>query len=179
MDLTERTIHKEAIMNGKVITVEKHRVALPNGKESVREVVLHPGAVAIIAMKDHKLLLVEQFRKAMESSLIELPAGKVEPGEPRCNTALRELEEETGYTSNAMELVSEFYVSPGFCDEFISLYQAGDLIESNTLEADDDEFVIKHWLTLEEANDWIRQGKIKDAKTIIAIQYLSLSKDYC
>lgn len=175
MDLTERTLSKETILDGKVLKVERHTVALPNGKESTREVVLHPGAVAIIAMKNNKILLVEQFRKATEDNLIEIPAGKVDPGEARRDTALRELEEETGYTSKTMELVNEFYVSPGFCDEFISLYEAGELIESNTLAADDDEFVVKHWLSVQEANEWIKQGKIKDAKTIIAIQYLLLS----
>ncbi|WP_414043003.1 NUDIX hydrolase [Macrococcus sp. EM39E] len=175
MDLTERTISKELILDGRVLRVERHQVELPNGKESMREVVLHPGAVAIIAMKNNKLLLVEQYRKAPEVNLIEIPAGKVDPGEERRNTALRELEEETGFTSKTMELVNEFYVSPGFCDEYISLYEAGELIESNTLKADDDEFVVKHWLSIQEANEWIKQGKIKDAKTIIAIQYLLLS----
>lgn len=175
MDLTEHTLSKEMILEGKVLTVERHQVQLPNGKKSTREVVLHPGAVAIIAMKQNKLLLIEQFRKAPDENLIEIPAGKVEPGEARQDTALRELEEETGYTSETMELVNEFYVSPGFCNEFISLYEAGELIESNNHQADDDEFVLKHWLTLEEANNWIKSGKIKDAKTIIAIQYLLLS----
>lgn len=175
MDLTETTMTKETIMDGKVITVEKHQVTLPNGNTTSREVVLHPGAVAIIAQKDNKLLLVEQFRKATEETLIELPAGKVDAGEDREITALRELEEETGYTSDEINLIYNFYVSPGFCNEYISLYRAGHLIESNTLEADDDEFVIKHWLTLDEAISWVESGKIKDAKTVIAIQYLQLS----
>ncbi|WP_414046346.1 NUDIX hydrolase [Macrococcus equi] len=175
MDFTEKTISKDLIMKGKVLTVERHRVTLPNGKESLREVVKHPGAVAIIAIKDDKILLVEQYRKALEDTLIEIPAGKVEAGEDRRNTALRELEEETGYTSKEMELINEFYVSPGFCNEFISLFKAGDLIESNNLVADDDEFVEKHWLSFDEADQWIKEGKIIDAKTIIAIQSLMIN----
>lgn len=169
MDLTERTIEKKQIMDGKVIKVEKHIVTLPNGKETVREVVKHPGAVAILAVKDKKILFVEQFRKAMEKCLIEIPAGKVESGEERIDTAKRELEEETGYTSQQLSLLNEFYVSPGFCDEYISLYYTDTLISSSMLSPDEDEFVIHHWLTLDEALQWIDEGRIEDAKTIIAI----------
>lgn len=169
MDLTERTIEKKQIMDGKVIKVEKHIVTLPNGRETVREVVKHPGAVAILAVKDDKILFVEQFRKAMEKCLIEIPAGKVESGEERINTAKRELEEETGYTTQQLSLLNEFYVSPGFCDEYISLYYTDTLIASNMLSPDEDEFVNHHWLTLDEALQWIDEGRIEDAKTIIAI----------
>ena len=169
MDLTERTIDKTQIFDGKVIKVEEHIVTLPNGKETVREVVKHPGAVAILAVKDNKILFVEQFRKAMEKCLIEVPAGKVEPGEERIETARRELEEETGYTPLQLSLLKEFYVSPGFCDEFISLYYTDTLVTSDVLSPDEDEFVIHHWLTLDEALRWIDEGKIEDAKTIIAI----------
>ncbi|UTH10589.1 NUDIX hydrolase [Macrococcoides canis] len=169
MNLTERTIEKKQIMDGKVIKVEKHIVTLPNGKESVREVVKHPGAVAILAVKDKKILFVEQFRKAMEKCLIEIPAGKVESGEERINTAKRELEEETGYTTQQLSLLNEFYVSPGFCDEYISLYYTDTLIASSMLSPDEDEFVNHHWLTLDEALQWVDEGRIEDAKTIIAI----------
>ncbi|UTH01414.1 NUDIX hydrolase [Macrococcoides canis] len=169
MDLTERTIEKKQIMDGKVIKVEKHIVTLPNGRETVREVVKHPGAVAILAVKDDKILFVEQFRKAMEKCLIEIPAGKVESGEERINTAKRELEEETGYTTQQLSLLNEFYVSPGFCDEYISLYYTDTLIASSMFSPDEDEFVIHHWLTLDEALQWIDEGRIEDAKTIIAI----------
>lgn len=177
MDLTEHTIEKELIMDGKVIKVEKHRVSLPNQKESIREVVKHPGAVAILAVKDGKILFVEQYRKALEHTLIEIPAGKVEIGEDRMNTAKRELEEETGYTSKQLSLVHEFYVSPGFCDEFISLYFTDTLVESGELIPDDDEFVKHYWLTFDEASQWIKEGKIKDAKTMIALMHFQLEKN--
>lgn len=177
MDLTEHTLQKELIMDGKVIKVEKHRVTLPNQKESIREVVKHPGAVAILAVKDGKILFVEQFRKALEHTLIEIPAGKVEYGEERMKTAKRELEEETGYTSEQLSLMHEFYVSPGFCDEYISLYFTDTLVESDELEPDDDEFVKHHWLTLDEAIKWMKEGKIEDAKTIIALMHFQLEQN--
>lgn len=174
MTFEERTIKKEEIYSGKVIKVEKHEVELPNGKISTREVVKHQGAVAVIAVKDNKVLLIKQFRKAMEELLIEVPAGKVEPGESREVTAARELEEETGYTSTKLEKLYEFYVSPGFCDELITLYYTEQLVESYQLKADDDEFIEKIWLPIENIEEVLKSGDIRDAKTIVALQYLLL-----
>lgn len=174
MTFEERTIKKEEIYSGKVIKVEKHEVELPNGKITSREVVKHQGAVAVIAVKDNKVLLIKQYRKAMEEVLIEVPAGKVEPGESRVDTAARELEEETGYTSDELEALYDFYVSPGFCDELITLFYAGELVESNTLEPDEDEFIEKIWVPIENIAELLKSGQIRDAKTIIALQHLLL-----
>jgi ADP-ribose pyrophosphatase len=175
MTFEERTISMEEIYKGRIITVQKHNVTLPNGHTTTREVVKHPGAVAILAIHEDKVLLIRQFRKAMEEVLIEIPAGKVEPGERRDDTARRELEEETGYTSDHLTHVYDFYVSPGFCDELISLYVTDQLIPSTELTADEDEFVEEMWVPVDEVNHLLLSGQAKDAKTILALQYLLLN----
>ncbi|TDM13310.1 NUDIX hydrolase [Macrococcus lamae] len=175
MTFEERTLHVEEIYNGKIIKVEKHQVELPNGHETTREVVKHPGAVAVLAIHNGKVLLIRQFRKAMEELLIEVPAGKVELGEDREKTALRELEEETGFTTDSIDHIYDFYVSPGFCDELISLYYAENLIESSELTADEDEFIEKMWVPVEEINALLLSGKVRDSKTILALQHFLLN----
>src|SRR5690625_4675186 len=119
----EKTISSRSIFNGKIIDVQVDDVLLPDGNKSRREIVKHPGAVAIIPItEDNKIIFVEQYRKPLERSLIEIPAGKIEPNEKPEITAVRELEEETGYTTDQLELVASFYTSPGFADEMIHLY---------------------------------------------------------
>ena len=109
-NLEERTVATEPIFDGRVIKVRVGEVVLPNGETSKREIVKHPGAVAIIAITDdEKIVLVEQYRKAMEKELVEIPAGKLEQGEKPEVTAIRELEEETGYICENMELITSFY----------------------------------------------------------------------
>ncbi len=106
-NLAERTVKTEPIFDGRVIKVRVDDVVLPNGAMSKREIVNHPGAVAIIAITDEgKIVLVEQYRKALEKAIIEIPAGKLEPGEKPEVTAVRELEEETGYVCKNMELIT-------------------------------------------------------------------------
>src|SRR5690625_8044810 len=96
---------------------------LPNGEYSKRELVNHPGAVAVIAItKENKIVFVEQYRKPLERSLVEMPAGKIEEDEQPAVTALRELEEETGYTTNALTRVTACFPSPGFADELVHSY---------------------------------------------------------
>ena len=150
----EKTIKSTPIFDGKVIKVFHEEVELPNGKQSKREIVKHPGAVGIIPItKDKKIVLVEQYRKPLERSIIEIPAGKLEEGEAPEVTALRELEEETGYTAAKLEHIISFYTSPGFADELIHLYIAKDLEKvEEPLSQDEDEFVELMSCTLEEAN---------------------------
>ncbi|UFT97694.1 NUDIX hydrolase [Radiobacillus kanasensis] len=170
----ERTIHTTSIFKGKVIDLQVDEVELPDGKTSKREIVKHPGAVAVIALtKDKRLVLVEQYRKPLEKSIIEIPAGKLEPGEQPETCARRELEEETGYTSDRLEFVTSFYTSPGFADELIYIYAARDLrpLEEKK-DLDDDEFVELIECTQEEAEQLEKEQKIQDAKTSYAIQYL-------
>jgi ADP-ribose pyrophosphatase len=172
----EKTVSTEQIFKGKIISVQVDEVELPNGKLSKREIVRHPGAVGLIALTDdNKIVMVEQFRKPLERSLLEIPAGKLEPGENPDVTAERELEEETGYRAGNMEYISSFYTSPGFANEIIHLYLATELEKvENPAEADDDEFVELVELSLEESLVCIENDRIYDAKTIFAIQYLQL-----
>jgi ADP-ribose pyrophosphatase len=174
----EKTITSETIFEGKVIKLQVDEVRLPDGKTSKRELIKHPGAVAIIALTDEgKLVLVEQYRKAMERSLVEIPAGKLEKGEEPAASAVRELEEETGYECEKMEWLTSFYTSPGFADELVHVFVAKNLKKKeNAAALDEDEFVELMELTLTEAEQFMKEGKIKDAKTAYAIQYLQLKQ---
>ncbi|WP_026694748.1 NUDIX hydrolase [Peribacillus kribbensis] len=174
--LEEKTLDSSAIFSGRVISLEVHEVELPNGRKSTREIIKHPGAVAIIALTpENKILLVEQYRKAMERTLVEIPAGKLEKGEDVMDSARRELEEETGYVCDSLEYVSGFYTSPGFADELVHIFYASGLTrKEDSAPLDEDEFVEVLELTLPEALEYVKNQKIYDAKTVYAIQYLQL-----
>ncbi|ENH97398.1 NUDIX hydrolase [Gracilibacillus halophilus YIM-C55.5] len=173
-NLHETTIHTTSIFNGKVINVQVDDVTLPNGETSKREIVKHPGAVGIIPItKDNKIVMVKQYRKPLNKTLMEIPAGKLESGEAPEATAIRELEEETGYTSDHLEYVTSFYTSPGFADEIIYLYKTNHLERvEDKLDMDEDEFVEIVEVTLEEAEELVREQVIHDAKTAYAILHL-------
>lgn len=167
----EKTIHSNRIYEGKIINLKVDEVKLPNGNTSKRELVEHPGAVALIAItEDNKIIMVEQYRKALERTIIEIPAGKIEKGEAPEVTALRELEEETGYTAEKLELIQSFSTSPGFADEVIHLYAAEGLTKSTSgAVLDDDEFVELLEVTIEEAEQLMKENRIYDAKTAFAV----------
>ncbi|MDY0408370.1 NUDIX hydrolase [Virgibacillus soli] len=172
----EKTIHTEKIFQGKVIDLQIDDVQLPNGKTSKREIVKHPGAVAIIPLTtDNKIIFVEQYRKPLEKSLVEIPAGKLEVEESPEDTAIRELEEETGYTTKRLQYITSFYTSPGFANELMYLYVADDLVKmEHPPKGDEDEFVELIMLTLDEAKELVEKGRIHDAKTNYAILYLEM-----
>lgn len=173
-DLTEKTIRTKTIFEGKIINVYVKDVLLPNGKESKREVVEHPGAVAVIAKTDDdKYLFVRQFRKPLEKTIVEIPAGKLEKNEDPKETAKRELYEETGYIAETLKHVISFYTSPGFANEIIHLYEASNLKKGKP-QTEADEFVDVLKLSLEEAEQLVKTQEIIDAKTLYAIQYLKL-----
>lgn len=176
--LEEKTLSTEQIFNGKVVSLQVDEVELPNGKRAKREIIKHPGAVAIIAItEDKKIILVEQYRKALERTIVEIPAGKLEKGEEPAECAKRELEEETGYDCETLELINSFYTSPGFADEIVHVYFAKGLKKKeNAAELDEDEFVhLLEW-SLEEAIHAIEEKQIYDAKTVFAVQYLQLQE---
>ncbi|MEO2074330.1 MAG: NUDIX hydrolase [Bacillus sp. (in: firmicutes)] len=177
-NLEEKTLHSEEIFSGKVISLHLQDVELPNGKQSKREIIKHPGAVAILAITDdQKIVMVEQFRKALERTIVEIPAGKLEKEEEPSLCARRELEEETGYECENLDLLTSFYTSPGFADEIVHVYLATGLTKKeNSAALDEDEFVNLEELTLEEALRYVKEQKIYDAKTIYAVQYLQLQE---
>lgn len=171
MNFEEKTIEKSNIYTGKVVKLDVETVDLPNGKQSKREIVRHPGGVAILAYKDdNTILMVEQFRKPLDKTLLELPAGKLEPGEDTEVCAKRELEEETGYKAEEFSYLGKIVTSPGFCDEYIYLYEAKKLYKG-IIGGDDDEFINVYEYNVDTVKDMIKQGKIFDAKTICAFMY--------
>ncbi|AZU63222.1 NUDIX hydrolase [Neobacillus mesonae] len=176
--LEEKTLHSKEIFSGKIITVELQDVKLPNGKQAKREIVKHPGAVAVIALtNENRIVMVEQYRKALEKIIVEIPAGKLEKGEEPASCARRELEEETGYVCESLEPLLSFYTSPGFADEIVHVFLAKGLTKKeNPAAMDEDEFVNLKELTLEEAIQYVKEQKIYDAKTIYGVQYLQLQE---
>jgi ADP-ribose pyrophosphatase len=176
--LKETTLTSKEIYKGRIIDLYLEEVELPNGHTSTREIVRHPGAVAVVAITpENKLLMVEQYRKPLGRTIVEIPAGKLEKGEEPITTARRELEEETGYTSTKLTPVISFYTSPGFADELVHLFIAENLEKlSEAAELDEDEFVEVLEVTLEEAQEMIQNKRIYDAKTAYAVQYLLLEK---
>ncbi|MDR0266589.1 NUDIX hydrolase [Paenibacillus sp.] len=166
--LDEVTVSTRPIFEGKVISLQIDTVQLPDGSTASREIVKHPGAVAVLAIYDDKMILVDQFRQAMGRCELEIPAGKLEKGEDPLEAAKRELQEETGYACRNIKHLHSFYTSPGFADEIIHLYLAEEL-RSGEAAPDEDEFLELYELTLAEAEEAVALGRIRDAKTIMAV----------
>jgi len=164
----EVTVGTTPVFQGRVISLQVDEVRLPNGEIVTREIIRHPGAVAILALYEGKMIVVEQYRKPLEKSQVEIPAGKLDPGEEPLEAARRELEEETGFTAGSIRPINSFYTSPGFADELLHLYIAEDL-KPGALRLDDDEFLECEAITLEEAKRLIADNRISDAKTILAV----------
>ncbi|WP_123053586.1 NUDIX hydrolase [Clostridium sp. JN-1] len=166
MEFDEKTLESKNIYSGKIINVNLQKVKLPDGREAKREIVNHPGGVAVLAYKDSStILLVEQFRKPIEQRLLEVPAGKIEKGEEPKVCAIRELEEETGYKAKKFDYLGKIVTSPGFCDEYIYLFKAQDLYKGNDNLQDEDEFINLREFNVKKVKQMIKDGKIIDAKT--------------
>ena len=164
----EETIATKPIFDGRIISLQVDTVKLPDGSTATRELVRHPGAVAVLAILDGRLLVVEQYRKPLDKAQVEIPAGKLEPGEDPMDAAGRELEEETGYRAKSLTHLSTFATSPGFADEVIHLYVATEL-EKGEARPDEDEFLTFEAITPDEALRYIAEGRIGDAKTLLAV----------
>ncbi len=175
MNFKEKTIQKKNIYKGRLLRFDILQVKLPDGKRSKREIVSHPGAVAIIALlPPKKIILVKQYRKAAEKEMLEVPAGTLNINESPLACARRELEEETGYRARRLKKILTFYPSPGYSDEKIHLFQASGLGKTTqTLEAD--EFIKIEIVSLTKIKKLISSGKIKDGKTLIALSCLKTS----
>lgn len=165
----EKTTRSYRIYDGKIISLRIDTVELPDQKHHKREIVEHPGAVAIVALTgEENIVLIRQFRKAVEKPLLEIPAGKIEKNEEPLKAAIRELKEETGYLADRMEYLTEIYTSPGFSDEKITLFFAKNLTEGET-EFDSGENIDTEIYSLDACVEKIRTGEITDAKTIAGI----------
>jgi ADP-ribose pyrophosphatase len=172
--MIEKTLSSKRIYEGKILNLRIDEVLLPNNNTSHREIVEHNGAVAIVAVNsDNKILLVKQYRKAIDEIMIEIPAGKLEKEESPYECAKRELIEETGFRSNKMDKIFEIITSPGFCDEKIHLFIAKEL-QVDYMDCDDDEFIDVIEVSIDDAMDMIYKGIIKDSKTIIGLYHYKM-----
>lgn len=169
MELFKR-LKRTDIYKGVRVHLVKERLLTPEGKEVDWELVIHPGAAAVIPIdQDGKIIMVRQYRNASDSYTLEIPAGVLDsPDEDPYDCASRELEEETGYKSKDIDYLFNFYSSIGITDEIIHIYTAKNLIQSKQ-NLDEDEFVEVERYTLDQLIDMIFKGELMDNKTISSI----------
>ncbi len=169
MNLEEKTLSKNVIFEGRIITVHEDEVLLPNGNIASREVVEHPGGVAVVAVdEENNIYMVRQFRYPFQKVLLEIPAGKLNYGEDPFTCGVRELKEETGLTAETFDYLGSFMVSPGFCGEKIHIYLARGL-SKGAMQLDPDEFLEVEKCPINELLAMIMDNKIEDAKTVIGV----------
>lgn len=155
---------------GSFIEVVTETFRNPDGAVVDREVVKHPGAVAVVGIADGAILMVRQLRHAVGDRLLEIPAGKLDAGEDPWDAARRELTEETGYGCKDLVLLASFFTTPGFSDERMWLFHAHELeVLADAPTHDGDEQIFMEWLPLHEAQEAIASGMVQDAKSIIGI----------
>ena len=168
--MEEKTISSQRIYEGSIINLRRDKVSLSEDRHSFREIVEHKGGVAVAAINsDGKMVLVRQYRKAIEKVLYEVPAGKMDKvDEDSLEAIKRELKEETGYTAGNMVHLTSFYTSVGFSNEIIHLYYATDLVSGEPCP-EENEDIETSLHSISELTQMIKAGDIQDAKTIIAI----------
>ncbi|WP_225547074.1 NUDIX domain-containing protein [Chromobacterium violaceum] len=173
MDLVEKQLSSELVYQGGFIKVRKDRVALPDGNESAREYILHPGAVAVLALTpEGELVLERQYRYPAGREFIEIPAGKIDPDEAPELTARRELLEETGYQAGRWTYLGTAHPCIGYSNEKISYYLAQDLMLSER-QLDAGEFLEVLTLPLDAAMNMALTGEICDSKSIVGLHWLA------
>lgn len=168
-DMSEKQLTCQTVFKGKLLHVVSDTVRLSNGHETVREYIRHSGAAMIIAMADENtIVLVRQYRYPLDSHFIELPAGKIDPGEESMDTAKRELREECGYDAKAWRHLTTLHPCIGYANERIELYLARDLVAVGQ-QLDDDELLEVLHVPVTEALLWVRDGKITEAKAVTGL----------
>ncbi|MHB1346225.1 MAG: NUDIX domain-containing protein [Candidatus Humimicrobiaceae bacterium] len=168
-NLEEKKISSRKIFEGKIIKLFFDKVMLPNKKVATREKVWHPGAVAVVPLTSgNEIILIRQYRYPVEEVLIEIPAGKLDKNEDPLDCAKRELQEEVGAVGGSFTHLTSFHTTPGFSNEFLHLYLATGF-EKKENNPDEDEFLQILSIPIKECVDWVFEGKIKDAKSIIGI----------
>lgn len=165
--LAEHPLTEDVAWTGRIFNVDRLHVKLPDGRTATRDVVRHPGAVAVVALtEDGRICLVRQYRTALARVTVEIPAGKLDPGEDPLECASRELLEETGMSAEKIAFLTTIATSDGFCDELIHLYMATGL-EFSRSNPDADEFINVDLVPLGELVDAVLDGRIEDAKTVV------------
>jgi ADP-ribose pyrophosphatase len=172
MDLKETRLDSTLVYDGDFIKVRKDHARLPDGQIHSREYIAHPGAVAVLAeLPNGKLVMERQFRYAPQREFIEIPAGKIDPHEDILITAQRELLEETGYVATEWKHLATAWPCIGYADEHIEYFLARGLSHQGR-QLDDGEFLEVFELSLDDALEWVRLGKINDSKTIVGLFWL-------
>lgn len=172
-DYTEHFVSGEDLFRGRLLHVRRDTVRMPDGKTATREYVRHPGAVAILALTgDGRLVMERQYRYPLARDFLEIPAGKVEAGEPRLATAQRELQEETGYAASEWTRLTVLHNAIAYSDEGIELYLARGL-SLGERRLDEEEFLEVLLLPVGEALEMVRDGRITDVKTMLALLWLA------
>ncbi len=170
----EKELERRELYRGRIFTVTTHRVELEDGGEGLRDVVNHSGGACVAALdKEGRVLLVRQYRFAAGRGLLELPAGKLEPGEEPGAAAARELAEETGYTAAALTKLTEILPTPAYCTERIYVYEAQGLSGAGEQRLDRGEFLDVVPVPLDQAVEMVLSGEISDAKTQVGILLLA------
>ncbi|MBE7068137.1 MAG: NUDIX hydrolase [Clostridiales bacterium] len=169
MEYIEKTVQKNYIYKGKILTLRKDDALLPDGKACVREIIEHSGGACALYERQGEILFVRQYRYAYGESVLEIPAGKLNEGEDPKKACLRELEEETGIKTDDAELLFVVYPTPGYTNEKIYIYRAYGG-ENSSKRLDEGEFVDTVWIPVAQVKKMLFNGEIKDAKTIIALQ---------
>ena len=168
----EHTIDSNKVFSGRLLNVYKDTVLLPSGNQSTREYIKHPGAAVVIPyLGNGNIIMVKQFRYPVNAVMLELPAGKIDPGETPKDTIQRELAEETGYRAEFLKFICQTHTCVGYSDELLHLFWAGNLKECK-LSADDDETIEIIRIPAEKAITLALSNKITDAKTLIGLFWL-------
>jgi ADP-ribose pyrophosphatase len=167
--LVETKVDEESVFDGKLLHVRRDTVRLPDGSLATREYIVHPGAVLVVpVLADGRLVVVRQFRYPVKCTLIEFPAGKLDPGESSLATAQRELREEAGYVATSWERLGRIHSVVGYSDEQIEFFVARGLTHVGP-ELDDGEFLEVETMSVDEMLAALDHGEITDAKTVAAL----------
>jgi ADP-ribose pyrophosphatase len=159
----------ERVYRGKILQVDRDRVRLPNGRETTLEMVRHPGAAAVVPLEsDGRVVLIRQYRWAAAGTILEVPAGKLDPGEDPADCARREVEEETARRPGRLDRLGTIFTTPGFTDEVIHLYLARDL-QTGRQRLDHDELIEVVPVPFDEVTGMTLRGEIRDAKSLCAL----------
>lgn len=169
-------MNKTRIYRGPIFELIQKNILI-HDKIYKRDIIVHPGGVGVLAIDQNKILLVRQYRPAIDKETWEIPAGKLEYGEDPKECGLRELNEETGYEAKNLQLITSIYSTPGFCNEKIWIYEAKHITKAaHHLNMDEDEEIEIKWFAIKDAYEMIKKNQIEDAKTIIAIQHAIITK---